>query len=117
MKKDLFKLSSIALISIILFSCNKSKDCSVNIKCKDTNGSNVQNATVKLYANVQTDANKKPIIADLKASGQTDSEGRSSFIFKLPAIYNVDVTSGNKTATGIVKLEEGKTVTEEIIVK
>jgi len=112
--KKLIGLMTVALIG--LSSCNKNTDCGVKIKCKDQNGNNVDNAKVELYATVKNE-NSSSFIADIKASGVTDGNGESNFIFKLPAIYDVKVTSGTKTTKSIVKLEEGKTVTEELIIK
>ncbi len=112
MKKIICLLS---VVLIALSACNKKTDCGVKIKCKDQNGNNVDNARVELYATVKNDKSSS-FIADIKASGVTDGNGESNFIFKLPAIYDVKVTSGTKTKTSIVKLEEGKTVMEEITI-
>lgn len=101
---------------VLLSACNKSKDCRVTIHCKDNNGANIENARVQLFAKVKTEGNGT-IIADMKAEGSSDREGNSIFVFKLPAIYDVKVTSGAKSGTSIVKLEEGKTVSENIIIQ
>ena len=41
----------------------------------------------------------------------------SSYTFKLPAIMDVKATSAGLSGLGIIKLEEGKTVTKDIILK
>jgi len=110
---------TIGILSVVMLSfaaCNRNTDCGVKIKCKDQNDNNIDNAKVELYATVKNE-NSSSFIADIKASGVTDGNGESNFIFKLPAIYDVKVTSGTKSTTSIVKLEEGKTVTEEIVIK
>lgn len=110
---------TICLLAVVMFgfaACNRNTDCGVKIKCKDQNGNNIDNAKVELYATVKNDKNSS-FIADIKASGITDGNGESNFIFKLPAIYDVKVTSGTKSTTTIVKLEEGKTVMEEVVIK
>ncbi|MBL7895634.1 MAG: hypothetical protein JNK50_10125 [Bacteroidia bacterium] len=113
----MYKLLTLIAVTAIGFgACNRNTDCGVKIKCKDQNGNNVDDAKVELYATVKNE-NNSSFIADMKASGVTDGNGESNFIFKLPAIYDVKVTSGTKTTKSIVKLEEGKTVTEEIIIQ
>lgn len=110
---------TISLLSVIMIgfgACNRNTDCGVKIKCKDQNGNNIDNAKVELYATVKNDKNSS-FIADIKASGVTDGNGESNFIFKLPAIYDVKVTSGTKSSKSIVKLEEGKTVVEDVIIQ
>lgn len=90
-------------------------------------GQPLQNAAVQLYANVKT-ANGGTVVADLKANGVTDAGGMVSFLFKLPAIYDITATTtavgtGSSATTstlvgaGIIKLEEGKTVEKTVTLK
>ena len=106
-------LSSLLLLSAVtLTSCNKDKSCKATVECKDQNGNAVKGAKVFLYAEV-----KKNIKGDVKAEGVTDDNGKVSFIFKLPAIFDVNATVNSKEATGVIKLEEGKEVTETVTVQ
>lgn len=81
-------------------------------------GAAVSNAYVKLYAPVKT-ASGGTVEADVKATGTTNSDGVVSFTFKLPAIYNITATraSDSLVGTGIVTLEEGKTVDATVQMK
>lgn len=114
-KFKFFITASFLGLILLINGCNKKTDCAVNIKCKDSNGTYLNKAKVELFADVQN-GNKSTFRADMRAEGLSDNSGEAIFIFKLPAIYDVMVTSGTKTATCIVKLEEGKTVTKEVIV-
>lgn len=112
------KIASITLMLAVVcgfIGCNKDTTCKAKIECKDSNGNAVSNAQVKLFAIVEKDHAK--FRADIQAEGITDNSGIVTFSFKLPAIYDVQVAMSTKTATGIVKLEEGKTVTKEVVVK
>lgn len=106
-------LGAALLVSAFAFTgCNKNKDCKANVKCQDQNGAPVKGAEVLLYAEV-----KNNVYGDVKARGITDDNGKVSFIFKLPAIFDVKATVNSKTANGLIKLEEGKTAEETIIVQ
>jgi hypothetical protein len=74
-----------------------------------------------LYALVKSNDGKTTYTADVKADGNTDSDGQVSFVFKLPAIYDIKATlaAGTRTMTGvgIIKLEEGKTVEKTVQMK
>jgi len=69
-------------------------------------------ASVKLYAMV-----KPNVVADVKADGITDNDGRVTFLFKLPAIFDVKATKGDYTAKSLIKLEAGKTSEKEVILR
>lgn len=115
-------------INYFFISCDKNTDCTAKIICVDAGGVPVQNAAVQLYANVKTSSGGT-VVADIKAQGVTDGAGTVSFLFKLPAIY--DITSSVTAAstgtgspstttligTGIIKLEEGKTVEKTVTLK
>ena len=109
------------LLSCLLFtntSCKKNTDCVALIQCVDSTGSvSYPNANVQLYATVKT-VNNGTVIADVKASGVSDSDGKVKFTFKLPAIYDIKATLASGTHTlvgnGIIKLEEGKTVSATV---
>ena len=107
-------------LNYFFISCDKNTDCKATVKCVDGNGDAVANAAVKLFANVKT-AQNTTVIADLKANGVTDGGGSVSFVFKLPAIYDIkaSLTLGTKTYTGasIIKLEEGKSVSKTVTLK
>ncbi|MEO6305010.1 MAG: hypothetical protein ABIP51_17745 [Bacteroidia bacterium] len=100
----------IALTALIFTNCRKKTDCQADITCQDANGKPVSGAEVKLFANV---GNPKRM-ADVKANGVTDKDGKVSFVFQLPAIFDVNAAVGTSTASTLIKLEEGKK-TEKII--
>ncbi len=112
------------LLSCLFFtntSCNKKTDCVALVRCVDSSGAvSFPNANVKLYATVKT-ANGGTVIADVKADGVTDSDGKVKFTFKLPAIYDIKGTLAHGgrtlTGTGIIKLEEGKAVQKDITIR
>ena len=105
-------LSGLFLTLLFSTACNKDKSCKATIDCKDANGDAVKGAQVFLYAEV-----KHNIKGDIKAQGVTDENGRVSFIFKLPAIFDIDAAVNSKSAKGMIKLEEGKEVTETVTVQ
>ncbi len=118
MKLKLF-IATLAFGAITLVfnsSCQKKTDCKLIVTTHDALGNAIGGVTVKLYANVKTSSGAT-VEADLKAEGQSDGGGSSSYTFKLPAILDVKVVSGSLTGVGIVKLEEGKTVTKDVILK
>jgi hypothetical protein len=111
------------LLSCLLFtntSCQKKTDCVARIVCADSAGTGYNNANVQLFATVKT-ANGGTVVADVKASGATDSDGKIKFTFKLPAIYDIraSVAVGTRTyvGTGIIKLEEGLNVDKTVTLR
>jgi hypothetical protein len=105
-------------------SCQKDTECKARVICQDSAGTSVSNANVLLYAVVKDPTDPKgqaTYTADVKANGSTDGSGQVSFVFKLPAIYDIRATTtvGTKTlvGTGIIKLEEGKTVEKTVTLK
>ncbi|RME18383.1 MAG: hypothetical protein D6799_02970 [Bacteroidetes bacterium] len=116
---NFFGVMAIFIGSLVYVSCNKKTECKVNVKCVDAStGTGVSGANVKLYAPVKT-AGGGTVEADVKAEGTTDSYGVVSFTFKLPAIFNIKAqkTSDSLIGTGIVTLEEGKTVETTVQMK
>lgn len=108
-----------SVISVFYLSCKKDTTCKVNIKCVHySTGAAISDAAVKLYAPVKT-ASGGTVEADVTASGTTNSDGIVSFTFKLPAIYNITATRTGDSliGTGIVTLEEGKTVDATVQMK
>ena len=114
----------ISTLVISSFSCQKDTDCKAKVTCKDSLGAPYPNANVLLYAIVKDPNDPKgqaTYTADVKATGVSDGAGETSFVFKLPAIYDIRATSvvGTRTlvGTGIIKLEEGKTVEKTVTLK
>jgi hypothetical protein len=114
------------LISTFIFthtSCKKTDtDCIASIRCVDSTGKSLPNASVLLYATVQSATNPAvTYTADLKANGTTDNAGQVKFTFQFPAIYDVLATAtvNSKTITGtsIIKLEVGETIAKTVTVK
>ena len=125
--KHFILLLSGFLISGLLFitsSCQKDTDCKARVICNDSTGAAVSNANVLLYAVVKDPTDPKgqaTYTADVKVNGTSDASGQVSFVFKLPAIYDIraTITAGTRTlvGTGIIKLEEGKTVEKAVTLK
>ena len=111
--KTSFKILSLAALGLVLStSCNKNTACGANVVCKDANGAPLKGADVYLFANIKPNVN-----GDVVAHGVTDENGKVSFVFKLPAIFDVKASVNSKTAKGIIKLEEGNTVQQDIIIQ
>jgi hypothetical protein len=111
----------LALMGLMLPSCQKDTDCKAVVTCLDSIGRPVGNASVLLYAPVKSADGKTTYTADITASGTTDNDGTARFTFRLPAIYDVKGTATlaakTITGTGVVKLEEGQTVEKTITLK
>jgi hypothetical protein len=121
MKNSLGFFAAIGVVfaSAFYVSCNKNTTCKVNVKCVNAKtGTAVSSADVKLYAPVKT-ASGGTVEADVKATGTTDANGIVSFTFKLPAIFNIKAVkaSDSLVGTGMVTLEEGKTVEATVQMK
>lgn len=97
-------------------SCAKKTDCIANVYCNDSLGMPVNGADVRLFANVKTPQGGT-VTADLKANGLTDADGKVSFTFKLPAIYDIRASVATRTAASIIKLEEGKSVDKVVTIR
>jgi|ERR1019366_687914 hypothetical protein len=117
MKKFILKISAFACVMLLLLTVTFSTSCK---KDKTTHGK----VTVVDSANVPVSA-AKVLLAAPSANGQksytgtTDGSGLASFDIPLPAIWDVTVTKGLLTGTGILRLDTdqlGKTVTTTIIV-
>lgn len=119
MKLRLFATyTAVSLLGAGVFSsCEKKTDCKLKITTVDAAGMPIANIKVKLYANVKT-ASGSTVEADLKAEGVSDGSGTSTYTFKLPAILDIRAIGTNSmVGTGIIKLEEGKSVDKTVIVK
>ena len=111
--KTSIKILSVAVLGLILnTSCNKNTACGANVVCKDANGQPVKGADVYLFANI-----KPNVDGDITAHGVTDDNGKVSFVFKLPAIFDIKASVSSKTAKGMIKLEEGNTIQQDIIIQ
>lgn len=126
MKHLALLLSGFALVGLLFvnISCQKDTDCGARVICKDSTGSAISGADVLLYAVVKDPTDPKgqaTYTADIKANGTSDASGQVSFLFKLPAIYDIRATmaAGSRTlvGTGIIKLEEGSTVEKAVTLK
>ncbi len=114
-------VSGLVVLSLISFSsCVKKTDCGATVICTDQNGSPVANAKVKLFATVKPSPSTT-VIADVKADGVTDADGKVKFVFKLPAIFDINATyavnGSTLSSTGIIKLEEGKRTEKTLTLK
>jgi hypothetical protein len=114
--KNFYKPGFIALfialtMTVILpASCKKETTCYANITVLDaTTNAPVVGATVML------DCSTCPTQSTLQTDQTTtDASGRAAFTFKYEAVLDIHVTLGSRTATGVVKLEAGKTVEKEV---
>ncbi len=106
------------LATLVFTNCQKKTDCKATIICNDSQGKPVNNAQVRLFANVKT-TGTPPVTrtADVQASGTTDENGKVTFIFKLPAIFDVNASVGTATASTLIKLEEGQTTEKTVEIK
>ncbi len=117
--------SGLALFFILGNACNKNKECKASILVLDSTGVKPQpDVVIKLYATVQTNGGTQ--VADLKAEGTTDVNGKVFFTFKLPSILDIEAKKINCvlipgkqwcSGKGIIKLEEGKTTDKTIYLK
>ena len=106
-------------VSIIFFSssCQKNKDCKATVTILDATSTPVSGATVTVGPSKTAPQGNLSIQTQ---SGVTDGSGSVTFTFKLPAILDAVVTPpsthtcGTSGCTGLVKLEEGKSVTKTI---
>ena len=126
MKQFVLLLSGFILSSFLFVgtSCQKDTECKARVICHDSAGAAVSNASVLLYAVVKDPTDPKgqaTYTADVKATGSSDASGQVSFVFKLPAIYDIRATTtvGTRTfvGTGIIKLEEGTSVEKTVTLK
>ncbi len=105
-----------SLLVFAFSACQKKTDCTANITCNDAQGKPMNGVEVRLFATVKTSTNTTKI-ADVKATGITDQSGKVSFIFKLPAIFDINATVGTASTTALIKLEEGKTTEKTVEIK
>ena len=109
-------IGAFGLLFLTNTSCQKKTDCIGVVNCIDTLGAPKGGVDVRLFANVKTTTGGT-VTADLKANAVTGADGSVSFTFKLPAIYDIKITSGSYTTASIIKLEEGKTVDKTVTVR
>ena len=112
-------ISTAVLVSALFItttSCEKHTDVKATIIVKDSLNNAAGGALVKLYAKVMKSGTT--YTADIKAEGTTDNDGMVSFVFKLPAIFDVKVFKGKMTGVGIIKLDEpGKSAEKTISIR
>lgn len=101
-------LACVIIGTLFSVSCRKNKECTgiITVVTKDTAAGAplvpVMGATVQLaYGNL----NEKSV---------TDSEGRATFILKLPATPNVYCSKGALIGQSYIKLEPGETVEKTV---
>ena len=115
----LFFALFIPLMFSLFSSCRRNKDCTVTITVQDgSTGGPVAGASVRVGPS-KTNANGTLQIQDQTAT--TDGSGIVTFTFKLPAILEADVTPPSpytcalpSACSGLVKLEEGKSVNKTL---
>ena len=99
MKLSAFGFASLLILSAIgTSSCNKDKTCHGTVHVKDTNNVGVGTANVKFDA--------QSVNGDIIYNAVTDGSGDVTIDVKLPAIFDITVTKGTATATGVIRLDE-----------
>lgn len=126
MKNNYYKLFSaltllIAVGVVFSSSCKKNKDCKATITVLHSSGLPYVSATVTMSPTQPTGPQGQTNLATQIQTGVTDGSGSVSFTFKLPAILNASVADTSASAsfpivTGLVKLEESKTVEKKLTV-
>jgi len=117
--KAYYLLSSFIIVALVatiispLTSCQKNSDCTAVITVIDSVGATLSGASVRLYFDSK---NGKGFIESTQV---TDGSGNTTFVFKLQAIFDVDVTYKGKTAAkaGIVTLQPGSSVSKTVTFK
>ena len=115
MKNLTLKLSAIVCVFAFIFSasissCKKDRLCHGKVIAHDTAGGPVSAAAVKLSA--------PSVGGQVTYNDVTDGSGIATFEVKLPAIFDVTVTKGGKTGTGVLRLDEpGKEAEVNITIK
>ena len=115
MKTIFLRISIIASISLLVLtsitstSCKKPKDCHGDVTVYDTNGKFLQGAIVHVFHKGDTSLVylSKPGPNDYTQS--TDANGKASFVFKTPAVWDVRVDHPKikgKYKTGVLILNE-----------
>jgi hypothetical protein len=117
--KTFYKIGSAAILialvitAVLPVSCKKDTTCKAEITVVDAQTNQpLSGATVKLDCHtcnppgsLQTD------------QSTTDASGRTSFSFREEAVLDITVSYPNKpNATGVIKLEAGKTATKTIAI-
>ena len=116
-----YLLGGISLITLIIplllsvTACHKNTECSAAVTVVDSVGKPLANASVTLWYNSTASGGKTQITT----TQVTDGTGATTFVFKLQAIYDVDVTylGVKKQKLGIIKLEPGQSVSKTIVYK
>ena len=112
LKYSFFFLLFTSLTCVVVSCRKKDTTCSTTITVTDVSSARIQGAKVLLYATLTGGGT-----GDIKDSTLTDASGQAQFHFKLQAIFNVEVSKGALTGTGIVKLEPGENVEKTIIIQ
>ena len=103
----------------LLVSCTQEeKETKAIIIVKDFQNNTISGASVRLHQEGQISDQGEYTTPSLDRTEKTDQNGRAQFTYDLEAILDVEVVkySGNDTlqGNGIVRLLQGKTVSETI---
>lgn len=119
-RNPLVALLGLAALLIVAPGCNKEKDTKAIITIQDEDGSRVEGAYVKLYANplppLQSDYTR------LKKEGMTDSKGQVEFDYTGLyeqgaagfAVLNITSFKDSAVGEGIIKITEEETNEETV---
>ncbi|MFM1931227.1 MAG: hypothetical protein RL226_530 [Bacteroidota bacterium] len=113
-----------AVSSLALFSCNKVEETIATIEVRNSFGSPVSGATVRLYAVGSTDTDN---IGEIRfdTTQVTNGSGKVSFNFSEFykrgqagfAVLDIAASKGNLIGEGIIKIEEEKTNEEVVVIE
>ena len=105
--KYLFAIFLFILFTAVWSSCQKDTQCNANVTIVDTAARPRSGVSVQLGYNGTT-----PGRTTISVTQITDITGTTQFSFKLPAVYDVNLTYGGRTdsAVGNVRLAVGSTV-------
>ena len=97
-------------------SCHKDSDTVAVITVVDTAGNPVTSASVTLWQ----DTAHNPVTgaqANVRVTKLTGSGGTAEFIFALEAYLNIDATKGALAGQAFVRLKQGETVSQTVVVR
>lgn len=107
-------LVAIVITAVLPLSCKKETTCYANITVVDaTTNAPVSGATVKLDCSTCPPPGNGQSLSTADQQ-TTDGSGKASFTFKYEAVLDIHVTLQSRTASGVIKLEAGKTVEKTV---
>ena len=120
MKKNVGPFLGLLSLSLFLMifsgSCNKESDTMAVITVVDTAGNPVTSATVTLHQ----DSVINPVTnnqANVRVTKTTGSSGTAEFVFALEAYLDIDASKGTKSGQAFVRLKQGESVSQTVVIR